>query len=381
MGVATTVSNQLTFTSGLLDASNYSLNLTAGNKAVLGASAASYIVTGNGISSTGQLNINNVSANTSTTLPIGTSTYYLPATINPGANSGNSYAAFAFSGATTNALANGTSFTAGTLSKMLNVEWNIARTAGSGNASLSLNWASSGTSLEGSAFQGYGLNIGISQYTGGTWQTGTGTGNVSTQTASSTFSSFSQFSVVGNGVILRDLLIDFEVHTVSNNTVSLLWSVSDLDNIKEFEIEKSTDRSDWEPMGSIRISDRNSEAKSFSFTDNAPVSGENYYRIGIRNPDGRKIYSQIKSANLSITLAVNVYPNPASDFITIHVDDKYFPYSVRLLNPEGRLLSTLENRTSAKISFDVKNYPTGLYVIQVITSKAVLKSAILAITH
>ncbi len=119
------------------------------------------------------MTINNLSTNTSTLFPIGTAAYYLPATVNAGANSGNSYSAFVFQGLTMNALENGPSFSPGILSKSLAAEWNLTQTAGSGNAALTLNWSSSGTSFEGSAFQLYGLNIGISQYTSGAWQMAT----------------------------------------------------------------------------------------------------------------------------------------------------------------------------------------------------------------
>jgi len=130
LGVGITVQNQLSLASGLLDASSHSLTLSAGNVPVSGASASSYVITGDGITSAGLLNINNIPANTSTIFPVGTATYYLPATINPGVNAGNSYAVFVFQGTTINALANGPAFSAGSLASMLNAEWNVNRTSG-----------------------------------------------------------------------------------------------------------------------------------------------------------------------------------------------------------------------------------------------------------
>ncbi len=245
LGIPVTVTNQLSFTSGLLDASNNSITLLSGNIPVIGASSSNYVITGNGVTTTGQLFINNLSTNTSTLFPIGTASYYLPAMVNTGANAGNSYSAFVFQGLTTNALENGPSFSAGVLSKSLAAEWNLSQTTGSGNASLTLNWASSGTAFEGSAFQSYGLNIGISQYTAGAWQMATGNGNVATQTATSTFNGFAQLSVVGNGVILPILLSDFNAVLKTDNSVNLTWEYGDNGGIQDFIVQKSNNGQNW----------------------------------------------------------------------------------------------------------------------------------------
>ena len=383
LGVATTVSNQLTFTSGMLDASNYPLNLPAGNIAIIGASSTRYIITGNGVISTGQLNINNILPNTSTLVPIGTSSYYFPVQINPGANAGNSYSAYVFSGATTNALANGPTFSAGTLSKILNAEWNINRTAGSGNASLTLNWTSSGAALEGFAFQGYGLNIGIAQYTAGSWQGGAGSGDVSTQTATATFNSFSQFSVVGNGVILPTVLVDFEASANNNNTTVLLsWVVSEGAQIKEFEVEKSVNRVNWNTIGTLQSNSQLTTESSYSLTDTQPVTGTNYYRLMLLNMHGGRDNSPVKMVTLFSIPDISVFPNPASNIINIYVKNKSSELEIRLISPEGKILQQSTGSFNSIVSsMNISNYPTGIYMIQVILAKTVIKTNVLVITH
>ena len=197
LGVPTTVTNQLNFTSGDLDASSYPLTISNGSVAITGASSSRYVITGNGVTKTGYLAIQKLTKNATTTFPIGTSSYYLPVTINPGNNNNTSYTTYVYPGVTTNAQSNGTSESAAVLSTMTDATWNIARTAGSGTATLGLNWVSAGTAMEGSRFQTFGTNIGITQYSGGAWAAATGTGNVATQTASASFSSFTEFSVIG----------------------------------------------------------------------------------------------------------------------------------------------------------------------------------------
>jgi len=383
LGVATTVSNQLNFTSGLLDASNYSLTLPAGNIAVTGASSTSYIVTGNGVGSMGQFNINNISPNTSTLVPIGIPAYYLPLVINPGANAGNSYSAFVFSGATTNAIANGPAFNPVTLSKILNAEWNINRTAGAGNASLTLSWASSGTALEGTAFQGYGLNIGISQFASGSWHGGTGSGNEFTHTATTTVDSFSQFSVVGDGIILAKDLVDFEAHlNPDNNSVLLSWEVSGGAQLKEFEVERSVNGVKWNTIATVPSNSQLTTATFYSLTDDQPVTGANYYRLVMFNMHGGRDYSPVKKVVMFSTVDILVFPNPASNYINIYVRNSSSEFVTRLISPEGKILvQSIGNTNSLANSMNINNFPTGIYLVQVILTNKVIKTSVLLITH
>jgi hypothetical protein len=384
LNVPANVSKTLSFTSGKLDASNKSVTITSGSNAITGASSTSYIITGNGVASTGLLNIQNIPTNTNTVFPIGTSTYYLPATLNPGANAGNSYAAFVFQGATTNAMANGPAFNAGSLAKIVNAVWNISRTAGSGTASLTLNWASSGTALEGSTFQTFGMGIGISQYTGGKWQLATGTGNVATETANSSFSSFTQFGVGALNTVLPIVISDFNASLENNKTVLLSWKVSDGGgDIIGFVVQRSNDASAWKAIGTVRAFSNPNTFSNYTFTDESPASGVNYYRLMIQSSDGTNTYSVIRPVMLSSIAGITVFPNPANN--TIHVSagtDKSW-INIRLINMSGQVLQSATPAATGGsfISMDVNNYPAGVYLLQVMGTDKILQTSTVVIRH
>jgi hypothetical protein len=383
LGVPTSVSNQLRFTSGLLDASNYSLTLSAGNIPVSGASSSAYIITGNGSTSTGQLNINNISVNSNTLFPIGTSSFYLPATINPGTNTGNGYSAFVFQGATTNALSNGAAFSAGTLSKMLNAVWNISRTAGTGTATLNLDWASSGTALEGSAFQGYGLNIGISQYTASTWQTGTGGGNEATQSASASFSSFTPFTVVGASTVLAVSLTDFDAHLQSDNTVLLSWEETDAILVHDFTVQKSVDGLGWNTIGDVAANKNQTNASRFSYVDLSPEKGENYYRLIIHYVDDISRYSPVKQVSVNSMSVVYIFPNPANNVLNVSMRNSRAPVNIRLLSVSGKILECFAagSENNSVLSMNVSKYPSGIYLLEISDDRNVLTSSIVIVAH
>jgi Secretion system C-terminal sorting domain len=380
LGVPVSVSNQLSFTNGLLDASNNSLMLTAGNVPVTGVSSTSYVITGNGINSTGQMTINNISTNTSTLFPIGTTAYYLPASVNPGANSGNSYSAFVFQGLTMNALENGPSFSPGILSKSLAAEWNLSQISGSGNAAITLNWTSSGTSFEGSAFQLYGLNIGISQYTAGAWQMATGNGNVATQTATSAFSSFSQFSVVGLGFVLPISLSDFNAVLKNDKTAYLTWEYGDGAGLQDFEVQKSSNGISWNTIGTVQSNGEISDETHYSSTDPDPATGANYYRLIMQNKDGENSYSMIREVNLSSAATLSFFPNPAKTSIRFTIGYTGTPVTVRLISASGQLFQSYLLESSSG-SMDVSGYSTGIYFLEVLDNEKILNSGAIVITR
>ncbi len=382
LGVPVTITNQLSFISGLVDASNNSLTLSAGNIPITGASSSSYVITGNGVTSNGQMTIDNLSTNTSTLFPIGTISYYLPATVNTGANAGNSYNAFVFQGLTTNALENGPSFSAGVLSKSLAAEWNVTQTTGSGNASLTLNWASSGTTFEGSAFLSYGLNIGISQYTAGAWQMATGNGSVATQTATSTFNSFSQFSVVGSGVILPILLSDFNAMLQSDNSVNLTWEYGDGAGIRDFVVQKSNNGNSWNTIGTVEPNRAISDATHYSWLDPDPATGSNYYRLIAQNNNGNNSVSMIKQVNLVSKAKVSFSPNPARNTIYVSASANDNPLFIKFIAVSGVLLqSRIIEKGTANNSIDVSAYPSGIYFLEVLDADKLLTSGTIVITH
>ena len=382
LGVPVTVTNQLSFISGLLDASNNSITLSAGNIPVIGASSSNYVITGNGVTTTGQVFINNLSTNTSTLFPIGTATYYLPATVNTGANAGNSYSAFVFQGLTTNALENGPSFSVGVLSKSLAAEWNLTQTTGAGNAALTLNWASSGTTFEGSAFQLYGLNIGISQYTAGAWQMATGNGSVAMQSATSTFNSFSQFSVVGNGVILPILLSDFNAKLKTDNSVNLTWEYGDNAGIQDFIVQKSNNGQNWKTIGTVQANNDISDVTQYSLLDPDPATGSNYYRLTVQSKNGDNSFSMIRQVNLVSNTKVSFSPNPARNTIYISACDNDNPLFVKFMAVSGVLLQSREiEKGTVNSSIDVSGYPSGIYFLEVLDNNKILTSGTILITR
>jgi hypothetical protein len=371
LGQNATVNNQLSFTSGLLDASKKTLTLSNGSVPATGQSTSSYAIVGNGVATTGDMIIDNLPAGTATPFPIGTASYYLPAYVNA-ASAGTTFAAYVFTPATTNAKSSGTAVSGTMLNNMLDAVWNISQTAGSGSATLSLDWTPAASALQGAIFATSGTNIGIAQYNAGTgWTTATGTGNVATQTSASSFTSFTQFAVVDNLFVLPVIVSDFNA-AANNNTVQLSWNASDPEDISQFEVQRSIDGTNYSPIGTVPAS---AAATDYSLNDQHPAPGVNYYRLLIQNTDGTTTYSGIRTVDMSAGKGISVYPVPATSTIYVSVGNAGSGTSVRLISASGQILqSSSTTGGSQVISMDISSYPAGTYFVQVIGQNSVLQT-------
>lgn len=383
LGVAAKVTNQLAFTGGKLDASAYPLTITNGAKTITGVGNSSYVITGDGVTNTGYLAIQGLTRNATTTIPIGTSSYYLPVALNPTANA-TAYSAYVYPGVTTTGRSNGTSVSSGMLAEMADVTWSVAQTAGAGSATLGLDWASSGTALEGSAFKTYGTNIGITQYTGGTWALVTGSGNVTTGTASSTFSNFTQFSVIGTNTAILPLVLG-NFNAVPQGRASLLtWAAFPDGQRGSFTIQRSPDGLNWSDIGVVQADATATTETNYSFTDVVPAAGQNNYRLFIQNEDGSSSYSAVKVVEFSSVSTLTIYPNPANTTLTIAIGRSGSGKTLgfRLLNTAGLVLqSRLVEAGTAMVTINTGSYPAGVYYLEMLDGERLVQTTAVMVVH
>ena len=127
----------------------------------------------------------------STLIPSGTSSSYLPVTINPATSS--DFTISVFQGITDNGAVNGTPFTPTQKLTVVDAVWNISRVTGSGTADLQFGWDGA---LEGTTFATLpGSDIGVVVNNGSAWSLPLGTGDNSANTAGATASTFGAFSI------------------------------------------------------------------------------------------------------------------------------------------------------------------------------------------
>ena len=77
------------------------------------------------------------------------------------------------------------------------------------------------------------------------------------------------------------------------------------------------------------------------------------------------------------TQTIKVYPNPASDNITIDAGELRGDYNLKIFNTVGQAITESNGVLNGQtLNADVSDYATGMYVIQLKTEAGILNSKV-----
>jgi hypothetical protein len=103
---------------------------------------------------------------------------------------------------------------------------------------------------------------------------------------------------------------NFEAHfDGKQQIVQLNWAKQNGEQIANFIIEKSTDKTSWQELAKIYGAQHNSQPVNYFQTDNQPIAGVSYYRLKQTNIDGKETFSNIVPVKSILTKEkVNLFP-------------------------------------------------------------------------
>jgi len=97
---------------------------------------------------------------------------------------------------------------------------------------------------------------------------------------------------------------------VVNGLASLKWITTDETNDMIYSIERSDDKINFEPIGTINANGNSRSNSTYTFTDTKPVSAANYYRIRVAKGNNQKTSRIVLLSNSKINFAVASLVNP-----------------------------------------------------------------------
>ncbi|MDQ2864115.1 MAG: hypothetical protein M3R50_10820, partial [Bacteroidota bacterium] len=127
---------------------------------------------------------------------------------------------------------------------------------------------------------------------------------------------------------------------LSDKTVLLNWATSSENNNAYFEVLRSADGISFQSIGKVPGNLTTSIEHQYSFTDNNPNSGTNYYKLRQVDIDGNFTYSNIIILKNNASSNFSISPNPAkSNIIVTHPvgDQQSF---IRLVQADGKVVFT-----------------------------------------
>jgi len=106
-----------------------------------------------------------------------------------------------------------------------------------------------------------------------------------------------------------------------SGSVNLLnWTTQQELNTRNFVVERGTDGRNFTTLGQVAAAGNSGSVHNYSFTDNHPGKGINYYRLRITDKDNGSKLSLTRSVRNAGLADVKIFPNPVTDKLIISVD-------------------------------------------------------------
>jgi len=157
--------------------------------------------------------------------------------------------------------------------------------------------------------------------------------------------------------------------TTINQNIKTIWQTASEQNTSHFNIQRSSDGIAFATIGTV--SALGSGANNYSFIDEHPNYGVNYYRLQSMDKDGSFVYSKTVSATITDKRYFSIVPNPARDFATINFSKPVENTSVRVYDITGKpLMVNAIPRNTTSYKLNVQSLPNGFYIIHVNTPTA-----------
>lgn len=161
--------------------------------------------------------------------------------------------------------------------------------------------------------------------------------------------------------------------TLEGDDVQLDWSTGSESYNAGFYVQRSENGRDWEtlnPGDEIIPGTNTSFTQNYSYTDNTLSTLNSqlaYYRIEQRDFDGATDYSSVRVVQLPAQGGIRLFPNPASEEVTVAFTEPIETRGLIQLYTQNRRFITeypLSPQTQ-EFSFRVTQLPAGTYIVVV----------------
>jgi dienelactone hydrolase len=189
-----------------------------------------------------------------------------------------------------------------------------------------------------------------------------------------------QYQRVGNnvttGVILPVTLTDYSATLTGPSEVTVSWTTGVEENNKYFIVQRSPDGKQFSNIDTTASFDQ-STGHSYSFKDENPVAGDNFYRLTQVDIDGKTTDFGILDVTLASQseMALRVSPNPVRNTLNLQlVHPEMGSLLVRLSDAQGKTIGSWKfnkQQTNWVQSLDITSLPAGSYFVSVTGGKTI----------
>ena len=168
--------------------------------------------------------------------------------------------------------------------------------------------------------------------------------------------------------ILPVTYTSFNVKQIAKEAL-LRWVVAEEINTSYYIVERSSEGNLWTSIGKTQTHGINS--KEYSFYDEHPLSGFNYYRVKAIDKDGQFSYSEIRKLYIN-TIAGNVLivPNPSKFQSKVFVASTAKSAKVSIYDAQSRLVFCSNNALeNGGFTLSTSKFSNGVYILHIDTQE------------
>jgi hypothetical protein len=186
----------------------------------------------------------------------------------------------------------------------------------------------------------------------------------------------SSYTINWTGGALPVKLISFTAERYQESQSQLNWSTASEINNDHFDIERSPDGTQWEKIGEVKGNGNSNATIDYSFIDDNPLSGANYYRLKQVDADGKFEYSEIASLTLDVNSEtpkwISVYPTLLSSpeisiSTSLAIENQAINIAVFDLSGKRVFAQDIQGNSAGMLYTKIQlpdNLPKGVYIVK-----------------
>jgi hypothetical protein len=178
------------------------------------------------------------------------------------------------------------------------------------------------------------------------------------------------FDDINASVILPVQLLEFTGTPSEDGSFNeLKWTTGSEKNCRSFQVEKSVDGISFHPIGELNAAGNSHVIHEYSFRDETPSAGTNYYRLAQTEFDGSGSISEIVSVE-SRTQNNDPVIFPAIGQGEFSWKGTDAPATIIINDVNGRTVKSisLENGHAPIIGLDLKELENGIYFVNTVSA-------------
>lgn len=149
-----------------------------------------------------------------------------------------------------------------------------------------------------------------------------------------------------------------------DHSILLNWQTGSEVNSNFFVVERSDDGVHFESIAIVDAAGNSSSVLNYSYLDNSPLAGNNYYRLKQVDVDAQQEYFKIAVVNFNDAhrAVISIYPNPAEKNTTVEMGATNFEV-LFIKDVSGKTIEIIQTNNCQSLQVNTAHLAAGVYYI------------------